>query len=162
MNIRIVLCTLSLCLLLGATPILAAEGGDLQVTTKKTQVVERLDHLVLTVASIDKTVEFYSSALGMEVVRFGNGRFALTFGNQKINLHEAGKEFDPKALHPTPGSADLCFVSEMPLEKVIDHLAAKGIKIEEGPVTRTGAIGPISSVYVRDPDGNLIEISNYK
>ena len=128
--------------------------------TEDIKIVDRLDHLVLTVTDLDKTIEFYS-ALGMEVVRFGVGRMALTFGVQKINLHEAGREFEPKALKPMPGSADLCFVTTVPLERVIGHLQAKGIEIIEGPVARTGAMGPILSLYVRDPDGNLIEISNY-
>lgn len=128
--------------------------------TKDSKIVDRLDHLVLTVADLDKTIEFYT-ALGMEVVTFGAGRMALTFGVQKINLHQAGREFEPKALKPVPGSADLCFITNTPLERVMNHLQAKGIEVIEGPVARTGAIGPIRSLYVRDPDGNLIEIANY-
>ena len=128
--------------------------------TEDIKIVERLDHLVLTVTDLNKTIEFYS-ALGMETVQFGTGRMALTFGVQKINLHEAGGEFEPKARKPAPGSADICFITTVPMERVLGHLQAKGIEIIEGPVARTGAMGPILSVYVRDPDGNLIEISNY-
>lgn len=122
--------------------------------------IDRIDHLVLTVRDIKVTCDFYSRVLGMEVVRFGNGRTALRFGRQKINLHEVGKEFEPKALNPTPGSGDLCLITDLPLRQVIGHLQECGVNIVEGPVRRTGALGPIDSVYVRDPDGNLIEISN--
>jgi catechol 2,3-dioxygenase-like lactoylglutathione lyase family enzyme len=125
-------------------------------------MIARLDHLVLTVANIGATIDFYAKALGMQPVTFGNGRHALAFGTSKINLHEAGKEFEPKALRPTPGSADLCFVTESPLSAVMERLSGLGITIEEGPVARTGATGPIDSLYVRDPDANLIEISNYR
>jgi catechol 2,3-dioxygenase-like lactoylglutathione lyase family enzyme len=121
-----------------------------------------LDHLVPTVRSIEATCSFYAAVLGMRVVTFGQGRTALAFGNQKINLHEHGNEFDPKALHPTPGSADLCLLTDTPLEAVIAHLNALGVAIREGPVARTGAVGPIRSVYFRDPDGNLIEVSVYE
>ena len=123
--------------------------------------IERLDHLVLTVADLTKTCEFYKRVLGMETVTFGPGRKAIVFGQQKINLHQAGKEFEPKAAKPTPGSADLCFIAATPLAKVIAHLEEEGIAIEEGPVARTGAIGQMQSVYFRDLDGNLIEVSNY-
>jgi len=123
------------------------------ITTKS------LDHLVLTVQDIEKTVEFYCGALGMEKVSFGEGRLALKFGNQKINLHQAGKEFKPKAKSPTPGSADLCFLMDAPMEEVINQLEKWGVDIEQGPIERTGATGLIISVYVRDPDGNLIELS---
>jgi catechol 2,3-dioxygenase-like lactoylglutathione lyase family enzyme len=123
--------------------------------------IERLDHLVLTVADIDRTVDFYSRVLGMRAETFGAGRRALRFGESKINLHQAGREFEPKARCPVPGSADLCFVSATPLEQVQEQLAALGVAVEEGPVDRTGALGPIRSVYVRDPDGNLVEISTY-
>lgn len=123
--------------------------------------IDRLDHLVLTVADIDATVDFYTRVLGMGVVTFGAGRNALAFGRSKINLHRAGHEFEPKAHRPTPGSADLCLIAEGPLERVIEDLAAHGVPIEEGPVERTGATGPIRSVYFRDPDQNLIEVSSY-
>jgi catechol 2,3-dioxygenase-like lactoylglutathione lyase family enzyme len=122
--------------------------------------LDHLDHLVLTVADLDRTIAFYRDVLGMRVETFGTGRTALVFGQQKINLHLAGNEFEPKALRPTPGSADLCFIAATPLEAVIAHLDASGVAIAEGPVQRTGATGPILSVYVRDPDENLIEISN--
>jgi catechol 2,3-dioxygenase-like lactoylglutathione lyase family enzyme len=121
--------------------------------------IDRLDHLVLTVADIDATVAFYERALGMHGVEFGGGRRALEFGRQKINLHQAGREFEPKAARPTPGSGDLCFLSAVPLAEAIAHLKACGVSIEEGPVQRTGAVGPMDSVYFRDPDGNLIEVS---
>ena len=124
--------------------------------------ISHLDHLVLTVADIEKTCQFYQSALNFEVVRFGEGRKALQFGTQKINLHQVGKEFEPKALQPTAGSADLCFIAETPLNEVIAHLQAQQIKIIEGPIERTGAMGKILSIYLRDPDQNLIEISNYQ
>ncbi|WP_407652733.1 VOC family protein [Amycolatopsis cynarae] len=123
--------------------------------------INRLDHLVLTVASIEAAVEFYTAVLGMEVVTFRGGRKALTFGSSKINLHEAGKEFEPKAARPTPGSADVCLIVDTPLDDVIAELTAAGVAVEEGPVERTGATGPIVSVYLRDPDRNLIELSNY-
>lgn len=123
--------------------------------------IDHLDHLVLTVQDIDATCAFYSRVLGMRVATFGSGRKALLFGSQKINLHEAGKEFEPKALHPTPGSADLCFITQTPIAQVIDHIRRFGVELEEGPVQRTGARGPIMSVYIRDPDHNLVEIANY-
>ncbi len=123
--------------------------------------IDRLDHLVLTVADIDATCAFYERALGMSTVEFAGGRKALAFGAQKINLHRHGHEFEPKARHPTPGSADLCFIASTPLDEVRRHLAAAGVTVLEGPVRRTGASGPILSVYFRDPDLNLIEVSNY-
>ncbi len=123
-------------------------------------VVDRLDHLVLTVADLEATCDFYSSVLGMEIVRF-EGRAALKFGTQKFNLHQAGAEFKPYARRPTPGSADLCLIVRTPLNEVIAELQARGISPELGPVERTGAQGTILSVYLRDPDGNLIELSNY-
>jgi len=123
--------------------------------------VDRLDHLVLTVKNLSATCEFYSTVLGMEVITFGNNRKALAFGSQKINLHEAGHEVEPKAHRPTPGSADLCFITPVPLKEVVAHLGRCGAKIIKGPVKRTGAQGSIESVYLRDPDENLIEISNY-
>jgi catechol 2,3-dioxygenase-like lactoylglutathione lyase family enzyme len=123
--------------------------------------ITSLDHLVLTVRHIEATCDFYSRVLGMEAVTFGEGRQALVFGMQKINLHEQGQEFEPKAERPTPGSADLCFVTEVPLAEFVEHLQALHVPILEGPVARTGAVGPIQSVYLRDPDGNLIEVCNY-
>lgn len=123
--------------------------------------IDRLDHLVLTVADMDATVGFYVRVLGMEEVTFGEGRRALAFGRSKINLHPAGREYEPKAARPTPGSADLCLITETPIELVVAELSEHGVPIEEGPVTRTGATGPILSVYLRDPDDNLIEISTY-
>jgi catechol 2,3-dioxygenase-like lactoylglutathione lyase family enzyme len=122
--------------------------------------IDHLDHLVLTVADLDATVDFYTSVLGMQAVTFGEGRQALAFGNQKINLHQAGREFEPKAERPTPGSEDLCFIVATPLDEVIAQLQAHGVTPIEGPVKRTGATGPIRSVYVRDPDQNLIELAN--
>ncbi len=130
----------------------------------KFQVVS-LDHLVLTVADIGMTAAFYEGVLGMKVEEFlsvdGSLRVALTFGGaQKTNLHRVGGEFEPKAAIPRPGSADLCFLSERPVADWARHLASMGIAIEMGPVRRTGAQGPILSIYVRDPDQNLIEIAN--
>ncbi|MEL7363243.1 MAG: VOC family protein [Bacteroidota bacterium] len=123
-------------------------------------MIDSLDHLVLTVRDLDATIAFYTEALGMEVVTFGGGRRALHFGSQKINLHLAGREFEPKADAPTPGSADLCFLTRVPVEEVAAQLTRLGIAVVEGPVNRTGATGPIRSVYVRDPDDNLVEIAN--
>ena len=116
---------------------------------------------MLTVADIDATVAFYTRVLGMEAVTFGTGRIALAFGRSKINLHRAGHEFEPKAFRPTPGSADLCLIADDALDQVIKDLAAHDVPVEEGPVERTGATGPILSVYFRDPDQNLIEVSTY-
>uniref|UniRef100_A0A674ISX1 Glyoxalase domain-containing protein 5 n=2 Tax=Emydidae TaxID=8476 RepID=A0A674ISX1_9SAUR len=124
-------------------------------------LIHRLDHLVLTVKSIEDTVGFYSKVLGMEVVTFKGNRKALRFGNQKFNLHEAGKELEPKARRPVPGSIDVCLITDTSLDQLVGHLKACGVTIEEGPVPRTGAIGPITSIYFRDPDENLIEVSNY-
>lgn len=127
-------------------------------------MIDSLDHLVLTVRDIDATLRFYETALGMAPVRFtakdGTERVALGFGRQKINLHCHGREFEPKAAQPLPGSADLCFLTSKPVAEVIAHLQKQGVAILEGPVQRTGATGPILSVYIRDPDGNLVEISN--
>jgi catechol 2,3-dioxygenase-like lactoylglutathione lyase family enzyme len=120
----------------------------------------RLDHIVLTVANIEQSCAFYSRVLGMKIEIFGHGRKGLSFGNQKINLHEHGREFDPKARNPRPGSADLCFITETSLEEAMAHLKRCGVPIELGPVERTGASGMIRSVYLRDPDLNLIEIAN--
>lgn len=122
--------------------------------------VDSLDHLVLTVADIETSCNFYSRTLGMEVVTFGQGRKALALGAQKINLHQVGREFEPKAYRPTPGSADLCFLTSVPLAQVQAHLDACGVPVTEGPMQRTGAQGPILSIYFRDPDFNLIEVSN--
>jgi catechol 2,3-dioxygenase-like lactoylglutathione lyase family enzyme len=124
-------------------------------------LIDRIDHLVLTVADIGQTVDFYVRVLGMEPVTFGGGRRALRFGCHKLNLHQAGRELEPKARRPTPGSADLCLVTTTPLDRVVDHLRTQGVPVEEGPVARTGATGPITSVYFRDPDGNLVEVSTY-
>jgi catechol 2,3-dioxygenase-like lactoylglutathione lyase family enzyme len=123
--------------------------------------IEALDHLVLTVKDLDATTAFYRRVLGMEPITFGAGRRALAFGAQKINLHAAGRELEPKAASPTPGSADLCFLTTTPPAEVLAHLEACGVPVVEGPVARTGARGPIVSVYLRDPDGNLLEISSY-
>ena len=120
----------------------------------------QLDHLVLTVKDIQASCDFYARFLGMEVVTFGDNRKALRFGKQKINLHQLGQEFEPKAAYPTAGSADLCFLSDTPLEEIIKALQQAGVTLLEGPVPRTGATGPIRSIYLRDPDDNLIEISN--
>ena len=123
--------------------------------------IERLDHLVLTVADIEHSVRFYGQTLGMERINFAAGRVALAFGQQKINLHQSGSEFTPHAVTPTPGSADLCFITAERIDAVHEHLTACGITVIEGPVARTGARGPIVSLYFRDPDGNLIEVSRY-
>ncbi|NXU67814.1 GLOD5 protein, partial [Horornis vulcanius] len=123
--------------------------------------IQCLDHLVLTVKSIEDTVAFYSKVLGMEAVTFKGNRKALRFGHQKFNLHQAGQELEPKARRPVPGSADFCLITAAPLEKLLEHLEACGVPIEEGPVARTGAVGPITSIYFRDPDENLVEISRY-
>jgi catechol 2,3-dioxygenase-like lactoylglutathione lyase family enzyme len=123
--------------------------------------IDRIDHLVLTVDDVERTIAFYVDVLDMAEVTFGSGRKALTFGSSKINLHQSGREFEPKAANPTPGSADLCLIADDPLEVVLADLAASGVALEEGPVSRTGARGPITSVYIRDPDRNLIELSNY-
>jgi catechol 2,3-dioxygenase-like lactoylglutathione lyase family enzyme len=130
--------------------------------------VHRIDHLVLTCRNVKATVRFYTEVLGMREVTFGTGRKALSFGRQKLNLHPAGQAAGGKtgavaaiAAQPTPGSADVCLVVAEPVDAVLAHLAACGVPIEEGPVMRTGALGPIESVYVRDPDGNLIELARY-
>jgi len=123
--------------------------------------IDRIDHVVMTVQSVEATCAFYTRVLGMQTVTFAGGRKALRFGRQKINLHEAGREFEPKAAQPTPGSVDLCLITATPLADVIAHLHACDVAIIEGPVDKTGATGPIRSVYFRDPDRNLIEVSNY-
>ncbi|MGY0074719.1 MULTISPECIES: VOC family protein [Vibrio] len=122
--------------------------------------VSHLDHLVLTVSNVNVTIDFYHRVLGMEVVEFGEGRKALRFGEQKINLHQHGAEFEPKAQHVQPGSADLCFITPVPVSEILAHIERQGVTITDGPVKRTGAVGPICSVYFRDPDGNLIEVAN--
>jgi catechol 2,3-dioxygenase-like lactoylglutathione lyase family enzyme len=123
--------------------------------------IDRIDHIVITAFDIERTLDFYARVMGMEPITFAGGRRGLAFGRQKINLHQAGREFEPKALKPTPGSMDLCFITAAPLEEVIAHLKSQGVAIAEGPVAKTGALGPMTSVYFRDPDGNLIEVSNY-
>jgi catechol 2,3-dioxygenase-like lactoylglutathione lyase family enzyme len=122
--------------------------------------VTGLDHLVLTVDDIDATIAFYRTALGMREIAFGAGRRALAFGDQKINLHPHAAPITPHARRPTPGSADLCLLTDVPIRRVVQHLQASGVPVEEGPVHRTGATSALLSVYVRDPDGNLVEISN--
>ena len=126
--------------------------------------IAAMDHLVLTVADIAATKQFYCEMLGMVAEEFeaadGSLRMSLKFGGQKINLHQVGREFEPKARQPLPGSADLCFVTEFPLLDWTERLVGAGLAIEAGPVRRTGATGPLNSIYLRDPDGNLIEISN--
>lgn len=124
-------------------------------------VVDRLDHLVLTVRDVDATCDFYARTLGMQAITFGQGRRALRFGRQKFNLHQAGAEFKPNARTPTPGSADFCLITTTPLAQVIAHLEHCGVEILEGPVAKTGATGAIESVYFRDPDDNLVEVSRY-
>ena len=121
--------------------------------------IKCLDHLVLTVKDLEISCQFYASVLGMQVIEFAGGRKALKFGSQKINLHLSGKEFEPKADKPTPGSADLCLLTDSTISQVVEHLERCQVPILEGPVERTGAEGPILSVYFRDPDQNLLEIS---
>lgn len=123
--------------------------------------VEKLDHLVLTVRDIERSCEFYAKVLGMKMITFAGGRRAMQFGAGRINLHQAGKEFEPKALKPTPGSADLCFITRTPLPEIVENVRRCGLEVIEGPVERSGAQRPILSIYLRDPDGNLIEVSNY-
>ncbi|WP_250255753.1 VOC family protein [Chryseobacterium sp. Marseille-Q3244] len=123
--------------------------------------IKNIDHIVLTVADISKTIEFYTEIMGFEAVTFGDHRKALTFGNQKINLHQKGHEFEPKAKTPTCGSADLCFIAQTDIHEVMAELKQKNVEIIEGIVDRTGAVGKIRSIYFRDPDQNLIEVSNY-
>jgi catechol 2,3-dioxygenase-like lactoylglutathione lyase family enzyme len=129
--------------------------------TERPQILA-LDHVVLTVASIERTIRFYSELLGMMHVRFGHGRSALAFGGQKLNLHEAGREFEPKADRPTPGSADLCFELDADAGEIARWLETNGVQVEEGPVRRTGARGPVVSFYLRDPDRNLVELATYR
>jgi len=122
-------------------------------------VIDHLDHLVLTTIDVEACKDFYVRVMGMRIETFGAGRLAFCFGNQKINVHVRGQEFEPKAHLPVPGALDLCFIASVGLEQVIAHLQAQAWPIVEGPIQRTGATGPIRSVYVRDPDLNLIEIS---
>ncbi|XP_050758016.1 glyoxalase domain-containing protein 5 [Gymnogyps californianus] len=130
-----------------------------ECTSPPSCFIQHLDHLALAVKSIEDTVA--SKVLGMEVVTFKGNRKALHFGNQKFNLREAGKEFEPKARCLVPGSADICLITQVPLDQLLDHLKACGVVIEEGPVARTGAAGPITSIYFRDPNENLLEVSRY-
>ena len=122
--------------------------------------IDSIDHIVLTVKDIDKSVAFYTSILGMQMRTFGQGRVALYFGHHKINLHKAGEERSPHARHPTRGSADMCFLTNTPVEEAMEEISKHHVPIEEGPVYRSGAEGDILSIYIRDPDGNLIEIAN--
>ena len=122
--------------------------------------ISKLDHLVLTVKDIEKTTSFYVSVMGMKKEVFGDDRVALKYGSQKINLHEFGKEFEPKAHKPMPGSVDLCFITQTPIDVAMAHVKRCGVEIIEGPAERTGANGPIRSFYFRDPDNNLIEVAN--
>jgi catechol 2,3-dioxygenase-like lactoylglutathione lyase family enzyme len=124
-------------------------------------VIDRIDHIVITAFDVERTLDFYAKVMGMEPITFAGGRRGLAFGKQKINLHQSGREYEPKALKPTPGSMDLCFITETPLEDVMARLKEHGVVIAQGPVEKTGALGPMMSVYFRDPDGNLIEVSNY-
>lgn len=124
--------------------------------------IRALDHIVLTVKDIKATCDFYNRVLGLEVKVFGDNRRSLHFGEQKINLHQSGEEILPCAAHPISGSADLCFIAEIPVDRLCEHLEDQGVVIEMGPVDRTGARGPIRSLYIRDPDRNLIELSNYR
>ncbi|HSU23644.1 MAG TPA: VOC family protein [Variovorax sp.] len=122
-------------------------------------MIDHLDHLVLTTTDEAACLRFYVDGLGMTLERFGADRKALRFGNQKINVHVKGHEFEPKAHLPVPGALDLCFIASVPLDEVVARLAAHGLTVIEGPVARTGAVSKLRSVYLRDPDLNLIEIS---
>jgi catechol 2,3-dioxygenase-like lactoylglutathione lyase family enzyme len=125
--------------------------------------IANLDHIVLTVQDIDRTVEFYTRVLGMKVKTFGpnQSRIGLTFGSQQINLHQVGTDINPLAGRPTPGSGDFCLIAETPIAEVVRELKEHGVDIELGPVQRSGALGMMESVYFRDPDGNLVEVANY-
>lgn len=123
--------------------------------------IDRIDHIVLTVSDVEATIAFYCEVLGMKVECFDDNRRALTFGRQKLNLHQVGAEFEPKATLPAPGSMDFCLITPTPMEDVVRSLLERSIPIELGPIARTGAVGPMTSVYFRDPDGNLIEIAHY-
>ena len=142
---------------------LIIEGKNLNSHLKDKSIeIDNIDHLVLTVKDIKTTCEFYSKVLGMEVVTFNRGRIALKFGDRKFNLHEFGKEIEPKAIAPTPGSADFCLITKNSLTSIIEHLRLCQVEVIEGVVSRTGAIGKIKSIYIRDPDQNLVEISSYE
>lgn len=123
-------------------------------------LVRAIDHFVLTCGDVEVTVAFYERALGMKAETFAGGRRALSFGKQKINLHQAGAEYVPHAENPLPGSADFCLISDVPVAEIAEHLASMGVEVIEGPVAKTGATGPLTSIYFRDPDGNLVEVSN--
>ena len=123
-------------------------------------LITSIDHFVLTAADVEATIDFYTRVLGMTAESFGAGRRALSFGDQKINLHQAGAEFEPKARLATPGSGDFCLLSDVPVAEIDLHLAAEGVEIIAGPVAKTGAAGALLSIYFRDPDGNLVEVSN--
>lgn len=135
-------------------------AAESRYTTSMPITIKSLDHLVLTVASIGRTAAFYSRVLGMEVRLFGQGRVALHYGRQKINLHEVGQVLDANVRHATPGSADFCLLTDTPLEEVLSHLRGCGVRIIEGPVSRTGAAHALRSVYFYDPDENLIEVAH--
>jgi Lactoylglutathione lyase and related lyases len=123
-------------------------------------LINKIDHIVLTVSDRERALRFYRDVLGMDVETFGNNRLALRFGDQKINIHVSGQEIEPHAAVPTPGSADVCFTTTLPVAEIVEGLKKQGVAVELGPVPRTGAMGAIISVYLRDPDGNLIEIAN--
>ena len=123
--------------------------------------IDRIDHIVLTVESVDVTIEFYSRVLGMEPISFADGRRGLAFGVQKINLHSAANPYPEKAQKPTPGLGDFCMITKSPMADVIDHFKAENVEIEVGPIPKPGAIGSLISIYFRDPDGNLLKLSNY-
>ena len=131
------------------------------MTSPRTQpIIRSIDHFVLTCADVDATIDFYTRVLGMTPESFAGGRRALSFGNQKINLHQKGAEFEPKARVATAGSGDFCLLSDVPISEIVAYLATQGIEIIEGPVAKTGAAGALNSIYFRDPDGNLVEVSN--
>ena len=123
--------------------------------------IDRIDHFVLTVSDVERTCEFYKDVLGVEAITFSGGRRALWFGEQKINLHQSGREFEPRAAHPAPGAADFCLITRASLDEVVRRLDSNNVEIVEGPMPKEGALGTMNSVYFRDPDGNLIEVSNY-
>ncbi len=124
-------------------------------------LISTIDHLVITVHDIEKSCTFYETVMGLEIISFGEERKAIKVGDQKINLHQTGNELSPCAKHPTPGSADLCFITPKPISDYLSHLKDRGIDIELGPVKRYGVFGEMDSVYFRDPDGNLLEVSHY-